>query len=179
MGSGASSLSQALVVTQIGISLLMLVAAGLFVRTLSNLQSIQLGFNREDLLLFQMNARQAGHKDPEIITFYSELQKRFAAIPGVRGASASHHPLLGQGTWAEASCRSDRSRNPVLHSYSDDRTRILFDDADPDAAGTRVRRSRPARLAGGRWSSARPTSRSTLAIGIRSANISRFRVVRL
>jgi macrolide transport system ATP-binding/permease protein len=93
------SLSQALVVSQIGISLLMLVAAGLFVRTLSNLQSIQLGFNREDMLLFQMNARQAGHQDPEIITFYSDLQKRFAAIPGVRSASVSHSPLLGQGTW--------------------------------------------------------------------------------
>jgi predicted permease len=93
------SLSQALVVSQIGISLLMLVAAGLFVRTLSNLQSIQLGFNRENMLLFQMNARQAGHQDPEIIGFYSDLQKRFAAIPGVRSASVSHSPLLGQGTW--------------------------------------------------------------------------------
>ena len=99
-GFGRISLSQALVVTQIGLSLLMLVAAGLFVRTLSNLQSIQLGFNREDLLLFKMNARQAGHKDPEIITFYSDLQKRFAAIPGVRSASATHHQMIGQGTWS-------------------------------------------------------------------------------
>jgi len=95
-----ASLSQMLVVTQIGISLLMLVAAGLFVRTLSNLQSIQLGFNRENVLLFRMNARQAGHRDSEIITFYSDLQKRFSAIPGVRSASASHSPLLGEGTWA-------------------------------------------------------------------------------
>jgi hypothetical protein len=78
------SLSQLLVVTQIAISLLMLVAAGLFVRALSNLQSIELGFNRENVLLFRMNARQAGHRDPEIITFYSDLQKRFSAIPGVR-----------------------------------------------------------------------------------------------
>jgi predicted permease len=92
--------SQALVVTQIGLSLLMLVAAGLFVRTLSNLQSIQLGFNREDVLLFTMNARQAGHEDPEIITFYRELQQRFAAIPGVRSASATHNQLVGQGTWS-------------------------------------------------------------------------------
>jgi predicted permease len=97
-GFGRISLSQALVVTQIGLSLLMLVAAGLFVRTLSNLQSIQLGFNREDLLLFTLNARQAGHKDPEIITFYGELQKRFGAIPGVRSASATHHQMIGQGT---------------------------------------------------------------------------------
>src|SRR5215813_616236 len=97
-GFGRISLSRALVVTQIGLSLLMLVAAGLFVRTLSNLQSIQLGFNREDLLLFTLNARQAGHKDPEIITFYSELQKRIGAIPGVCSASATHHQMIGQGT---------------------------------------------------------------------------------
>jgi predicted permease len=94
------SLSQMLMVTQISISLLMLVGAGLFVRTLSNLQSIQLGFNRDNVLLFRMNARQAGHRDPEIIKFYSDLQKRLSAIPGVRGASASHSPLLGAGTWS-------------------------------------------------------------------------------
>jgi len=95
-----ASLGQMLVVTQIGLSLLMLVAAGLFVRTLSNLQAIQLGFNRENVLLFKINARQAGHRDPEIITFYTNLQKRFSAIPGVRAASASHSPLLGAGTWS-------------------------------------------------------------------------------
>jgi predicted permease len=93
-----ASLGQMLVVTQICVSLLMLVAAGLFVRTLSNLQSIKLGFNRENVLLFQMNARQAGHRDPEIIAFYMDLQRQFSAIPGVRGATASDSPLLGEGT---------------------------------------------------------------------------------
>jgi hypothetical protein len=94
------NLSQALVASQIGISLLMLVAAGLFVQTLSNLQSIELGFNREEVLLFRMNARQAGHHDPEIVTFYRDLQKRFSTIPGVRGATASDSPLIGEGTSA-------------------------------------------------------------------------------
>jgi predicted permease len=93
-----ASLGQILVAAQLGISLLMLVAAGLFVRTLSNLQSVQLGFNRENVLLFRLNARQAGHRDPELTTFYMDLQKRFSAIPGVRGATASHSPLLGEGT---------------------------------------------------------------------------------
>jgi macrolide transport system ATP-binding/permease protein len=93
------TLSHVLVVSQIALSLLMLVGAGLFVRTLQNLQSIQLGFNREDLLLFHMNARQAGHKDPEIITFYSDLQQRFGAIPGVRFASMMHYPMIGQGSY--------------------------------------------------------------------------------
>jgi len=104
-GRGASrrmrrfTLSQALVVSQIAISLLMLVAAGLFVRTLSNLESIQLGFNRDNLLLFRMNARQAGHKDPEILAFFSDLQKRFSTIPGARFASMSHYPMIGSGSW--------------------------------------------------------------------------------
>ena len=84
-------------VAQIAISLLMLVAAGLFVRTLSNLQSIELGFNREDVLLFQVNARQAGHKDPEIAAFYADLRKRFSAIPGVRSASLAQDSLIAAG----------------------------------------------------------------------------------
>ncbi len=91
------SLSHALVVSQIAISLLLLVAAGLFVRTLSNLQSIQLGFNRENVLLFELNALQAGHREPEIATFYADLQKRFEAIPGVRHATLSHSSLIGAG----------------------------------------------------------------------------------
>ncbi len=94
------NLSQVLVVSQIAISLLMLVAAGLFVRTLSNLKTVELGFNRENLLLFQLNARQAGHKDPEIAGFYADLQKRFNTIPGVRNATLSSLPLIGSGSMA-------------------------------------------------------------------------------
>src|SRR4029450_6549325 len=60
------SLGHVLVVSQIGLSLLLLVAAGLFVRTLSNLQSVQLGFNRENVLLFQLDARKAGYRDQNI-----------------------------------------------------------------------------------------------------------------
>jgi predicted permease len=91
------SLSHALVVAQIGISLVMLVAGGLFLRTLANLQSIELGINRENLLLFNLNARQAGHGDPEIASFYDTLQKRFQAVPGVQSASLSHNALIADG----------------------------------------------------------------------------------
>jgi len=89
------SLSQALVVSQITLSLLLLVAAGLFVRTLSNLQSVELGFNRNNLLLFRLNARQAGHGDADIASFYTDLQNRFSAIPGVRSVSLSNVSLIG------------------------------------------------------------------------------------
>ena len=84
-------------VGQIAISLLMLFAAGLFVRTLSNLQSIELGFNRENLLLFEIDARDGGHKDPEINAFYSELRNRFSTIPGVANASLEgRSPINGE-----------------------------------------------------------------------------------
>jgi hypothetical protein len=74
------SMSQILVAGQIAISLLMLFAAGLFVRTLSNLESIDLGFNRENVLLFQLDARRAGHKDPEIPSFTMTCADGFARL---------------------------------------------------------------------------------------------------
>jgi macrolide transport system ATP-binding/permease protein len=89
------SARETLVVGQMGISLLMLVAAGLFVRTLSNLESVSLGFNRENLLLFQLNARQSGHKDSDISEFYENVRERLAAIPGVRDASLAEGSLIG------------------------------------------------------------------------------------
>jgi len=80
---------QALVSLQIAVSLLLLVSAGLFVRTLSNLSSIDLGFNRERLLVFNVNARQAGYRDRAQARFYDELRARLAAIPGVRSVTAA------------------------------------------------------------------------------------------
>lgn len=88
------STTQILVASQIALSMLTLVAAGLFVRTLSNLQSINLGFNRENLLLFEVNARQSGHKDADISEFYGNLRERLAAIPGVRSASMVGSSLI-------------------------------------------------------------------------------------
>jgi macrolide transport system ATP-binding/permease protein len=96
-GERRISLSRALVVSQIGFTLLILVAAGLFLRTVSNLQSLPLGFNSEQVLTFQLNARQAGHGDPEIVAFYDRLREEFAAIPGVRSVTFSDSPLLGAG----------------------------------------------------------------------------------
>jgi predicted permease len=83
-----------LVVAQIAASFLILVAAGLFVRTLDKLHSVQLGYARENILLFSLNARQAGHRDPEITTFYADLRKRFESIPGVSSATLSHSSII-------------------------------------------------------------------------------------
>jgi predicted permease len=91
------TLSRVLMVAQIGVAFVILAAAGLFARTLANLESIPLGFNREELLTFKLDARQAGHRDPEIFTFYNDLRARFAAIPGVHSAALSDMLLIGSG----------------------------------------------------------------------------------
>ena len=96
-GRRRPSATQALVVAQIAISLLMLVAAGLFVRTLSNLHSVPLGFNRENVLLFEVNAPQAGHPEATVAAFYAELRRRLSEIPGVRHATLSHASLIRAG----------------------------------------------------------------------------------
>ena len=86
-----------LVVAQIAISFLILVAAGLFVQTLNKLHSVQLGYGRENILLLSVNARQAGHRDPEITTFYADLRKRFESIPGVSSATLAQSSIISSG----------------------------------------------------------------------------------
>ena len=100
--SGASrrfrpGLSHTLVVAQIAISLLLVIGAGLFVRTLSTLESVELGFNREHVLLFSAMGRQAGYKDAGLVRLYEDLRSRFGAIPGVRNVSLSDYALVSGG----------------------------------------------------------------------------------
>jgi predicted permease len=90
------SASQVLVVAQIAVSLLLLVVAGLFVRTLSKLDSVELGFNREHLLLLTVNARQAGYRGEALSRFFQTLHASLAAIPSVRSATASNLALVSQ-----------------------------------------------------------------------------------
>ena len=89
-----SVLSRSLIVAQVAMSLLLLVTAGLFVRTLGNLKSVDAGFNRQSLLLFRVDPRLSGYQGPQIATLYQRILERIRAIPGVRSATLSRHPLL-------------------------------------------------------------------------------------
>ncbi len=91
-----------LVIAQIAFSFLILVAAGLFARTLDKLHSVQLGYARENILLFSLNARQAGHRDPEIVNFYADLRQRFESIPGVISATLSQSSIINAGFAGQA-----------------------------------------------------------------------------
>jgi predicted permease len=96
-GGPRRRMQHVLAAAQIAMSFLILVAAGLFAQTLNKLHSVQLGYARENILLFSLNARQAGRRDPEIATFYTDLRKRFESIPGVSSATLSNSSIISAG----------------------------------------------------------------------------------
>ncbi|MGH9582142.1 MAG: ABC transporter permease, partial [Bryobacteraceae bacterium] len=92
-------LSQFLVIAQIALSLLLVLGAAIFVRTLANLHSVAIGFNPEKLLTFSLDAGQAGYKGAELNAFYTRMNERFRAIPGVRAATVTDMPLVSN--WSD------------------------------------------------------------------------------
>ncbi|HXU36588.1 MAG TPA: ABC transporter permease [Blastocatellia bacterium] len=97
--SAVSGLSKALIVAQVALSLLLLVGAGLFIRTLSNLQHVNLGFNQENLLLFKLQPEQGGYKDERLVQFYQQLFARLDNLPGVKAATFGKVPLIAQDNY--------------------------------------------------------------------------------
>ena len=92
------NLPKGLVVSQVGLSLLLLVCAGLLVRTLQNLAKQDFGFNPEHVLEVGIDPRIAGYKQDQLIPLYQSLLDRLNALPGVRVASLSlYSPMSGDG----------------------------------------------------------------------------------
>jgi predicted permease len=90
-------LGKALVVAQVALSLVLLFGAGLFVRTLVNLRHLDIGFNQQNVLLFGLNPTKSGYKEAALNDFYSRVQQRLSALPGVTSATSSWHLLLEGG----------------------------------------------------------------------------------
>ncbi|HET6893644.1 MAG TPA: ABC transporter permease, partial [Pyrinomonadaceae bacterium] len=94
-----SRVVKGLIVAQVALSLLLLVGAGLFIRTLYNLQRVNLGFNQEKLLLFRLQPQQGGYKDERLVRFYQQLFARLDHLPGVRAATFGKVPLIANENW--------------------------------------------------------------------------------
>ena len=99
-------LGDALVVAQVALSMVVLVGAGLLVRTLSNLHSIHPGFDAQNILLFGIDPHLAGYTDQQTQQLYANLQQRFAALPGVISVSYSEEALLSGG-WSAGDVHVD------------------------------------------------------------------------
>ena len=83
-----------LVVAQVAISMILLVAAGLFLHSLERLGEVSLGYNRDRLLLFRLDTAPAGYKGAATIRLEQDLLARISTIPGVRSATLSSNGLF-------------------------------------------------------------------------------------
>ena len=91
---------KALVTVQVMLSLVLLVVAGLFLRTLRNLQDQDYGFERTHLLLAEFDAQLAGYEPHQVSALHQALLERLSAIPGVRSAALSATPPISGGSWS-------------------------------------------------------------------------------
>ncbi len=100
-GLGSKSpLARALVVSQVAFSLVLVVGAGLFLRTLVNLNNVNTGFDKENVLRLDTDASSAGYKadEPRLIALYQQIEQRVGALPGVQSASFSWF-VFHEGSW--------------------------------------------------------------------------------
>jgi predicted permease len=94
MSGGRSPLGKTLVVAQVAISLVLLVGAGLFLRTVSNLRHVDFGFETGNLLLVPVNPTLNRYEQPRILNLYAQLLDELPHVAGVRAATSSQPPLL-------------------------------------------------------------------------------------
>jgi predicted permease len=99
------NLRGALVVAQVTISIVILICAGLFVRSLAKAQELDPGFETDNLVTMMVDLNLLAYDQQAVLRFFPELQRRVGALPGVRSAAlASEMPLMD----------SRQSRGPVV-----------------------------------------------------------------
>jgi len=99
LGGGHGRFRRALVVAQVGLSLLLLMACGLFVRSLANLKSVDPGFRVEQLVSFSIDPPTSGYSDERTRAFYQELRERLSALPFVESAGHGVMRVLDGNEW--------------------------------------------------------------------------------
>jgi predicted permease len=95
---GRSLFSKSMVVLQVSVSVLLLIGAGLLVRTLQNLRHVETGFNVNNLLLFSVDPSLIGYKEEKLKTLYKQMFARLESVPGVQSVTFSQQALLSQSS---------------------------------------------------------------------------------
>ena len=96
-GSGRRwELSRLLVSLQVGLSLVLLVGAGLFTRSLKNLKAVDTGYRSDQIVTMALDPAQIGYKIGQVRTFYGDLSQRLATLPGVKATTYTRNaPISG------------------------------------------------------------------------------------
>ncbi len=99
MAGGSMYLRRATVAAQIALSLLLLVGAGLFVRTLRNLKDLDVGFTTDHLVTFTVDPKLAGYEDTHTVALYQQILEKLSGLPGVQSTAATNDPELFNNNW--------------------------------------------------------------------------------
>jgi putative ABC transport system permease protein len=119
MSFGLRSFRGWLVVTELALAVVLLLAAGLLVRSFNNLLKIDLGFNRDNVLTARLALPRSAYKEPgQTQAFYDDLLQRLKSLPGVESAGMINHtPLSGFGIIAFTEIEGhplDREKDPPI-----------------------------------------------------------------
>ena len=95
--TGRVPVAKILVVAQVALSLVLLVVAGLFLRSFKNLAQVQIGYDRDHLLYFAVSPLSYGYSGPEVAQVFQEMIDRLNALPGTHGTTLMDNGLFGGG----------------------------------------------------------------------------------
>ncbi len=98
-GAGHARLRKSLVVAQVTLSLLLLIGAGLFLRSLRNLKGLEPGFSVSNLIAFAVDPSLHGYSAPRSAQFFRDLQRNLATAPGVQSVGMAMQAILEGDAW--------------------------------------------------------------------------------
>ncbi len=119
--SGARSASRfrtSLVTAQIALSMALLVASGLFIRSVVNVSRVDLGINPENVVTFSVSPVLNGYEPERTRALFEQVEQELAAIPGVTGVTSALVPLLGGSNWGTDVAVQGFQRGPDIDSNS-------------------------------------------------------------
>ena len=114
LGNPAGRLGKGLICIQVATSVVLLMGAGLFVRSLAQISSIDSGLATQSVLDVQLFPRPHGYDNLDNFSYYSELLERVSSLPGVSGAGLSHFRPAGGYEWQESVSARSAATEPGL-----------------------------------------------------------------
>jgi len=106
-------LSKALIITQVALSIVLLLGAGLLVRSFEKLRSVDLGFQKESVLEVRLNPKPGGYQNLDLNSYHRQLLERVSSVPGVRSVSYSDNSLSGGAEAGWRDIASPMSADPA------------------------------------------------------------------
>jgi predicted permease len=119
--SGATGmLGKALIITQVALSLVLLLGAGLFVRSLERLLNLDLGFQKEGVLEIELYPKPGGYQDLDLNSYHKQLIDRISSLSGVRSVSFSDASFPSPDMWHDtvSPMAADPGTGPRLMAHA-------------------------------------------------------------